>query len=66
MCQRYFTHNKYGWNTYFFIANKGVKQVVISTQGQEKQRVTIVLSIAGNGAKLKPYFIFCGNSNSEN
>ena len=30
------------------IANKGVKQVVISTQGQEKQRVTIVLSIAGN------------------
>lgn len=48
------------------IANKGVKQVVISTEGQEKQRVTLVLKIAGNGAKLKPYFIFYGNSNSEN
>ena len=48
------------------ITNKGVKQVVISTQDQEKQTVTIVLSIAGNRAKLKPYFIFCGNSNSEN
>ena len=64
MCQRYFTHNKYGWNIYFFkptlngvIANKGAKQVVISIQGQEKQRVTIVLSIAVNEAKLKPYFI---------
>ena len=48
------------------ITNKGFKQVVISTQDQEKQRVTIVLSNAVNGAKLKPYFIFCGNSHSEN
>ena len=39
------------------LSKKGVKQVVV-------QRVTIVLSIAGNGAKLKPYFIFCGNSDS--
>ena len=44
---------------------KGYRQVVVSTTDQEKQRVTVVLSVAGNGAKLKPFFIFCGNSESD-
>lgn len=32
------------------ISYKGAKQVVVSTQDQEKQRLTIVLSIAGNNS----------------
>ena len=46
------------------IAPKGSLQVVVSTTDQEKQRVTVVLSVAGNGAKLKPFFIFCGKTES--
>ena len=41
------------------IAAKKYLQVAVSTTDQEKQRVTLVLSVAGNGAKLKPFFIFC-------
>ena len=69
MSKRYFPYYKHGRNAFFFtpalngvISYKRAKQVVVAMQEQEKQRVTIVLSIAGNGAKLKPYFIFCGNS----
>ena len=40
------------------IAPKGAHQVVVQTTDQEKQRVTVVLSLAGNGAKLKPFFHF--------
>ena len=32
-------------------AAKGSRQVVVSTTDQKKQRVTVVLSVAGNGAK---------------
>ena len=47
------------------IADKGFLQVVVSTTDQEKQRVTLVLSVTGNGAKLKSFFIFCGNADSD-
>ena len=47
------------------IAAQGYRQVVVSNTDQEKQRVTVVLSVAGNGAKLKPFFIFCGNAESD-
>ena len=47
------------------IAAKKYLQVAVSTTDQEKQRVTLVLSVAGNGAKLKPFFIFCWNVESD-
>ena len=46
-------------------AAKGSHQVVVSTTDQKKQRVTVVLSVARNGAKLRPFFIFCGNGESD-
>ena len=47
------------------ISYKGVKQVVASTQDQEKLSLAIVLSIADNYLKIKPYFIFYENKDSQ-
>ena len=37
---------------------KGTKNVKISTFGNNKSRVSVILSIAGNGEKLAPMMIF--------
>lgn len=40
------------------IIKKGAKQVIIRTQGQEKLRVSVILSILADGDKLPPLIIF--------
>ena len=40
------------------IIKKGSKQAIVRTQGQEKCRVTIILSIVADGDKLPPLIIF--------
>ena len=38
----------------------GAKTITIKTQRQEKSRISLILSIAGDGSKLIPYVIFKG------
>lgn len=40
------------------IIKKGTKQVIVKTQGQEKCRVTVILTILADGGKLPPLIIF--------
>ena len=40
------------------IVKRGSKQAIIKTQGQEKYRVTVILSILAYGGKLPPLIIF--------
>ena len=42
------------------IARKGLKSITINTNGSEKQRISAVLSIIGDGIKLPPLLIFKG------
>lgn len=39
---------------------RGAKEVLVQTTGQEKQRVTVVLTVTAAGTKLKPMVIFKG------
>ena len=36
---------------------------MIKTQNQEKLRISAIMSICGNGERLKPYLIFKGAHN---
>ena len=40
------------------IVKRGSKQVIVKTQGQEKCRVTVILTILADGDKLPPLIIF--------
>jgi hypothetical protein len=42
------------------ITKKGLKSITINTNGSEKQRISAVLSIIGDGNKLPPLLIFKG------
>ena len=42
------------------IAKKGLKSITINTNGSEKQRISAVFSIIGDGNKLPPLLIFKG------
>ena len=42
------------------IAKKGLKSITINTNGSEKQRISAVLSIIGEGNKLPPLLFFKG------
>jgi len=39
---------------------KGSKQILIDTQGNEKEKVTVLLTIMGDGSKLEPLMVFKG------
>ena len=39
------------------IDTKGAKQVLVKSTGHEKSRITVMLSAAGNGRKLKPFVL---------
>ena len=39
---------------------KGAKEVIIETKGQEKNHVTVILSITGGKEKLPPVIVFKG------
>ena len=41
----------------------GAKTIMIKTQNQEKLRISAIMSICGNGERLKPYLIFKGAHN---
>ena len=41
----------------------GAKTIMIKTQNQEKLRISAIMSIWGNGERLKPYLIFKGAHN---
>ena len=43
----------------------GAKTIVIRTQKQEKCRISLILTIAGNGKKLIPFVIFKGAKNGK-
>ena len=45
---------------------KGTKNVKISTFGNDKNRVSVILAIAGNGEKLAPMMIFKGQPGKTN
>jgi transposase len=45
---------------------KGTKNVKISTFGNDKSRVSVILTIAGNGEKLAPMMIFKGQPSKTN
>lgn len=39
---------------------KGNKEVIINTEGNEDKKISVLLTIAGDGTKLPPYLIFKG------
>ena len=45
---------------------KGTKNVKISTFGNDKSRVSVILAIAGKGEKLAPMMIFKGQPGKTN
>ena len=45
---------------------KGTKNVKISTFGNDKIRVSVILAISGNGEKLAPMMIFKGQPGKTN
>ena len=45
---------------------KGTKNVKISTFGNDKSRVSVILAISGNGEKLAPMMIFKGQPGKTN
>ena len=47
----------------YTITEKGTKEVFIKTSGCEKQRVTVMLAITGDGRKLPPFLIFKRKTN---
>ena len=44
----------------YCIAKKGTQTITIKTLGRETARLTVLLTIAANGTKLKPFIIFKG------
>ena len=50
----------------YTITKKEKKNVIIRTQGQEKCRVSILLTILADRQKLSPFVIFKGKENSRN
>lgn len=54
------------WYTWTTIELKGTKIFKISTFGNDKSRVLVILSIAGNGDKLAPMMIFKGQPGKTN
>jgi hypothetical protein len=41
----------------YTVDDKGVKSVLIKTSGNEKMRVTVMLTVLADGMKLPPYVI---------
>ena len=39
---------------------KGHKEIIIDTNGNEKKRITVLLTVAGDGTKLEPILVFQG------
>lgn len=46
------------------LAKKGTKIITTKTYGKETIRITCLLTIKGDGSKLKPFLIFKGKHNS--
>ena len=53
----------YNMNSKVTIHKIGAKTIMIKTQNQEKLRISAIMSICGNGERLKPYLIFKGAHN---
>ena len=53
----------YNMNSKVIIHKIGAKTIMIKTQNQEKLRISAIMSIWGNGERLKPYLIFKGAHN---
>jgi len=50
----------YNMNSNVTINKIGAKTIMIKTQNQEKLRISAIMSICGNGERLKPYLNFKG------
>ena len=53
----------YNMNSNVTIHIIGAKTISIKSQNQEKLRISKIMSICGNGKRLKPYLIFKGAHN---
>ena len=42
---------------------KGHKEIIINTKGNEKKRITVLLTICGDGSILSPFMLFKGKKN---